>query len=157
MVPARRGQRMPPGAFCIPLECIYPGESSLKVLDDGRRPERTKRSKRAPRDLVSLDKATGAARFFDRMVREIENDLGGRRQLSRIEGELIRAFAGAATTLQYLNVQVALGESSDIDLAGYATIASTMLRIGSRLGLARRPRDVTLTLGQVLRRGADND
>jgi hypothetical protein len=54
-------------------------------------------------------------------------------------------------------VQVALGESSDIDLAGYATIASTMLRIGSRLGLARRPRDVTLTLGQVLRRGADND
>jgi hypothetical protein len=125
----------------------------MKVVDL----KRTKRSKRAPRDLVSLDKATGAARFFDRMVREIENDLGGRRQLSRIEGELIRAFAGAATTLQYLNVQVALGESSDIDLAGYATIASTMLRIGSRLGLARRLRDVTLTLGQVLRRGADND
>jgi hypothetical protein len=90
------------------------------------------------------------------MVREIETDLGGRRQLSRIEGELIRAFAGAATTLQYLNAQVALGESSEIDLAGYATIASTMLRIGSRLGLARRPRDVTLTLGQVLRKGADN-
>jgi hypothetical protein len=124
----------------------------MKVVDL----KRTKRSKRAPRDLVSLDKATGAARFFDRMVREIENDLGGRRQLSRIEGELIRAFAGAATTLQYLNVQVALGESSDIDLARYATISSTMLRIGSRLGLARRPRDVTLTLGQVLRKGADN-
>jgi hypothetical protein len=118
--------------------------------------KRTKRSKRTPRNLVPLDKATGAARFFDRMVREIENDLGGRRQLSRIEGELIRAFAGAATTLQYLNVQVALGENSEIDLAGYATIASTMLRIGSRLGLARRPRDVTLSLGQVLRKGADN-
>jgi hypothetical protein len=124
----------------------------MKVVDL----KRTKRSKRAPHDLVSLDKATGAARFFDRMVREIENDLGGRRHLSRIEGELIRAFAGAATTLQYLNVQVALGEGSEVDLAGYATIASTMLRIGSRLGLARRPRDVTLTLGQVLRKGADN-
>ena len=119
--------------------------------------KRAKRAKRTPRNLVPLDKATGAARFFDRMVREIENDLGGRRQLSRIEGELIRAFAGAATTLQYLNVQVALGEGSEVDLAGYATIASTMLRIGSRLGLARRPRDVTLTLGQVLRKGADND
>ena len=118
--------------------------------------KRAKRTKRTPRNLVPLDKATGAARFFDRMVREIENDLGGRRQLSRIEGELIRAFAGAATTLQYVNVQVALGESSEIDLAGYATIASTMLRIGSRLGLARRPRDVTLSLGQVLRKGADN-
>jgi hypothetical protein len=119
-------------------------------------PKRAKRAKRMPRNLVPLDKATGAARFFDRMVREIENDLGGRRQLSRIEGELIRAFAGGATTLQYLNVQVALGEGSEIDLAGYATIASTMLRIGSRLGLARRPRAVTLTLGQVLRKGADN-
>ncbi len=119
--------------------------------------KRGKRAKRTPRNLVPLDKATGAARFFDRMVREIENDLGGRPQLSRIEGELIRAFAGAATTLQYLNVQVALGEGSEVDLAGYATIASTMLRIGSRLGLARRPREVTLTLGQVLRKGADND
>jgi hypothetical protein len=115
-----------------------------------------KQSKRAPRDLLPLDKATGAARFFDRMVREIENDLGGRRQLSRIESELIRAFSGAATTLQYLNHQVLLGEGSEIDLAGYATIASTMLRIGSRLGAARRPRDVTLTLGQVLRSGADH-
>jgi hypothetical protein len=122
-------------------------------VDLGKRAKR----KRAPRDLMPLDKATGAARFFDRTVREIESDLGGRRQLSRIEGELIRAFAGAATTLQYLNVQVALGESSEIDLTGYATIASTMLRIGSRLGLARRPRDVTLTLGQVLRKGVGND
>jgi hypothetical protein len=110
-----------------------------------------------PRDLVPLDKSSGAARFFDLMVREIEGDLGGRRQLSRIEGELVRAFAGAATTLQYLNHQVLLGEGSEIDLAGYATIASTMLRIGSRLGLARRPRDVTLTLGQVLRKGVGND
>jgi hypothetical protein len=110
-----------------------------------------------PRDLVPIDKASGAARFFDRMVKEIEGDLGGRKQLSRIEGELLRAFAGAATTLQYLNHQVLLGEGSEIDLAGYATIASTMLRIGSRLGLARRPRDVTLTLGQVLRKGVGND
>ena len=52
------------------------------------------------------------------MVREIEQDLGGRRQLTRIQGELIRAFAGAATTLQYLNAQVALGETSEIDLSG---------------------------------------
>jgi hypothetical protein len=125
----------------------------MSVVDLGKRSKR----KRAPRDLMPLDKATGAARFFDRTVREIESDLGGRRQLSRIEGELIRAFAGAATTLQYLNVQVALGESSEVDLTGYATIASTMLRIGSRLGLARRPRDVTLTLGQVLRKGVGND
>jgi hypothetical protein len=83
-------------------------------------------------------------------VRDITSDFGGQRQLSRIEIELIRAFAGAATTLQYLNVQVCLGETSAIDLSGYATIASTMLRIGARLGLQRRSRDVT-TLGVLIR------
>ncbi len=77
------------------------------------------------------------------MIREIEADLGGRQQLTRIQTELVRAFAGAATTLQYLNAQVALGETSEIDLSGYATIASTMLRIGARLGLQRRAYDGT--------------
>ena len=101
--------------------------------------------KRAKRDRRSLplEQATGAARFFDKLVREIETDLGGRRQLTRIQGELIRAFAGAATTLQYLNVQVALGETNEIDLSGYATIASVMLRIGARLGFRRLAKDVT--------------
>jgi hypothetical protein len=101
-----------------------------------------KRRKRTPRDLAQ---ASGASRFFRRMIREIENDLGGRGHLSRIEGELIRAFAGAATTLQYLNLQIAIGESSEVDLTGYATIASTMLRIGSRLGLQRRSIELTPT------------
>ncbi len=42
------------------------------------------KSPKRPRDLVPIDKASSAARFFDRMVREIESDLGGRRQLLRI-------------------------------------------------------------------------
>ena len=93
-----------------------------------------------PRDLVPLDRTSGAGRFFAKMVREIEVDLGAgsRRNLSRIEGELIRAFAGAATQLQYLNHQILLGEGSEIDLAGFSQLASTMLRIGSRLGTTRR-------------------
>jgi hypothetical protein len=108
-----------------------------------------KRRKHAPRDLP-LEKASGSARFFQRMIRDVENDLGGRRHLSRIEGELIRAFAGAATTLQYWNVQLAIGGLSEVDLAGYAHMASTMLRIGSRLGLSRRTVDVTPSLSEYL-------
>jgi hypothetical protein len=93
-----------------------------------------------PRDLAPLDRTSGAGRFFAKMVHEIEVDLGAgrRRNLSRIETELIRAFAGAATQLQYLNRQVLLGEGSEIDLAGFSQLASTMLRIGSRLGTSRR-------------------
>jgi hypothetical protein len=108
-----------------------------------------KRAKRAPRSLP-LEQATDAARFFDRMTREIETDLGGRRQLSRIEGELVRAFCGGATVLRYLNRQVALGEISEVNLSDFATVASTMLRIGSRLGLARRPKDVAPSLPEYL-------
>ena len=111
---------------------------------------KTKRAKRTLRSPPLGPSTGGAGRFFDKTVRDITSDLGGQRQLSRIEIELIRAFAGATTTLQYLNVQVCLGETSAIDLSGYATIASTMLRIGARLGLQRRPRDVT-TLGDLIR------
>jgi hypothetical protein len=102
---------------------------------------KVKKVRRDPRALP-LDQATAAARFFQKMVRDIESDLGGRRQLARIEGELIQAFVGGATILRYLNVQVALGEIGELDLSGYATIASTMLRIGSRLGLSRRAKQV---------------
>jgi len=118
-----------------------------------------KKYKRAPRNLVEIDKASGAARFFDKMVRDIEADYGGRREISRIASELIGAFAGSATALRYMNAQIMLGESiSELDLGAYATLASTMLRIGSRLGLRRIPRDVTnQTLAEILRQGADEE
>jgi hypothetical protein len=60
------------------------------------KPKRARRSRSLP-----MEQATGAAKFFDRMVREIEGELGGRRQLTRIQLELIRAFAGGATVLKY--------------------------------------------------------
>jgi hypothetical protein len=90
--------------------------------------------------LAPIDLNSGAGRFFTKMVKEIENDLGAgsRRNLSRIETELIRAFAGAATQLQYLNHQILLGETEGLDLAGFSQLASTMLRIGSRIGTERR-------------------
>ena len=116
-----------------------------------------KKYKRAPRDLVAIDKASGAAKFFDKMVRDIEADCGGRRELSRVTSELIGAFAGSATALRYMNAQIMLGESiSELDLGAYATLASTMLRIGSRLGLRRIPRDVTnQSLTEILQQGAE--
>jgi hypothetical protein len=98
---------------------------------------------RAPRDLIAIDKTSGAARFYDRMRRDIAGDLGGRRANSRIEAELIKAFCGCATRLEYLNHQILLGDAVDCDVASYSQLASTMLRLGSKLGLQRRGRDVT--------------
>jgi hypothetical protein len=90
---------------------------------------------------------------------DIAADLGGRRNLSRVETELISAFAGAATTLQYLTSKVMLGDDiGKLDLSAYATLASTMLRIGSRLGLSRRQCDITdMTLSYLEQRTATVD
>jgi hypothetical protein len=107
-------------------------------------PELRRTSNLRPRDRMTLNQTSGAGRFFAKMVKEIENDLGAgsRRNLSRIETELVRAFAGAATQLQYLNHQILLGETEGLDLAGFSQLASTILRIGSRLGTSRRTKQV---------------
>jgi hypothetical protein len=88
-----------------------------------------------------LDGRTNAAKLFDRLIADIEADLGGHEQLSTIERALIEAFAGASVTLSHLNTQLALGEK--IDLSDHAQAVSAMVRVASRLGLQRRARDVT--------------
>lgn len=100
-------------------------------------------SRNRPSDLVRLDKSSAAARYYDKMVRDVENDLGGRREITRIEGELIHAFCASATLLRYMNYQIAIGEAfGEIDVASFSTLASTLLRIGSRLGTTRRPKPI---------------
>jgi hypothetical protein len=122
------------------------------VVDINKR----KKRQRASRDLVSIDKSSGAGRFYVRMQREIEHDLGGRPRLSRIELELVNAFCAGATQLQYMNHQILLGEGGEIDLAGFSQLASTMLRIGSRLGIHRVPRDVTPSLQDIIDQQQDS-
>ena len=98
---------------------------------------------------AQLDRRTSAAKAFDKLVADIEADLGGRDQLSTIQLVLIEAFAGAAVTLQHLNTRLALGQ--EIDLGQYAQTVSAMVRVASRLGLRRRARDLTPTLRDLLR------
>ena len=98
---------------------------------------------------AQLDGRTSAAKAFDKLVADIEADLGGRDQLSAIELALIEAFAGAAVTLQHLNTRLALGQ--EIDLGQYAQVVSAMVRVASRLGLRRRARDLTPSLSDLLR------
>jgi hypothetical protein len=101
----------------------------MKVID---------RKRQSSRVLLPLEQTSGAARYYAKMTRDIEADLGGRRELSRIEIELIKGFVGSATRLEYLNHQILLGDAAEADVGNYAQLASTILRIGSRLGLRRR-------------------
>ena len=45
-----------------------------------------------------LDARTSATKAFDRLVADIESDLGGSDRLSAIERALVKGFAGAAVT-----------------------------------------------------------
>lgn len=96
-----------------------------------------------------LDGRTNAAKEFDRLVVDVQADLGGRDQLSAIEVALVEAFAGATVTLNNLNTKLLLGEP--IDLSKHAQAVSAMVRVASRLGISRRMRNVGPTLSDYLR------
>lgn len=100
-----------------------------------------------------LDGRTNAAKLFDRMVADIESDLGGHDQLSAIEISLVEAYAGSYVSLSHLNTQLALGEL--IDLGQLALCVSAMVRVATRLGLSRRQKDIGPTLGELLRADLD--
>jgi hypothetical protein len=87
-----------------------------------------------------LDRRLNSVQQFDQLVADIKADLAG--DLTAIEARLVEAFAGGAVVLDSLNARVLLGQ--EVSLAEFAGIASTMVRVASRLGLQRRTRDVTL-------------
>jgi hypothetical protein len=88
-----------------------------------------------------LDGRTNAAKYFDRVVAEITGDLGGAESITTIERTLIEGFAGATVMLEGINARIALGQPVEPEELSQA--ASTLVRIATRLGLARRARDVT--------------
>jgi hypothetical protein len=88
-----------------------------------------------------LDGRTAAAKAFDQLVREIENDLAADRdQLSAIERSLIEAYAGATIAMQGITSQQAAGQV--IAVSDLALAISAMVRVASRLGEQRRMRAV---------------
>jgi hypothetical protein len=127
----------------LPTACLP--DASAKPVKRRRDKKRT-RPQLLTRD--QLDGRTNAAKVFDRLVADIEADMGGRDQLSTIEAELVEAFVGAAVMMNNLNTRLALGQ--EIDLSEHALSASSMVRIASRLGLQRRQRNVNeLSLDEI--------
>jgi hypothetical protein len=96
-----------------------------------------------------LDGRTRARKAFDRIAAGIAADLGGKDQLTTIQALLIEAVAGTSLTLNDLNTRALRGET--IDLPSYAQAVSTLVRVASRLGTGRVPKDVTPSLGSILR------
>jgi hypothetical protein len=84
---------------------------------------------------------TAWARRFRDVLAEIVSDLGGLDVLSEGQKQLARRAATLCITCERLEGKAAAGE--EIDLTAYGMLTDRLGRTFARLGLKRRPRDVT--------------
>jgi hypothetical protein len=98
--------------------------------------------------LPEVDGRSLVARRYRDISNAILVDQGGADQCSESRLQLIRRFAAAAVLAEQLESKLANGEQ--IDIAQHATLSSTLVRLASRIGIDRMPRDVTPTLAQYL-------
>jgi hypothetical protein len=108
-----------------------------------------------PLTRSALDGRTTAAKLYDRLVLNIQNDLGGADACSTIENTLIEAFAGAAVRVNDQNARMLSGE--EVPIGEIALAISALVRAASRIGLKRVPRDVTPLTLQEIARQIEND
>jgi hypothetical protein len=93
-------------------------------------------------DLLPGVKGTSSsARRFRDLVNGFVVDMGGLDQCSDIKLGLLRRLAATTVQCELLEARMVRGE--EIDIGTLCTLASTTVRISSRLGLERRTKDVT--------------
>jgi hypothetical protein len=99
--------------------------------------------------LPDVDGRSAQARRFRDIVTAIAADQGGLDELAEARLQLIRRFAALAVHAEHLEAKLARGEK--IDMLEHATLSSTLVRIGTRIGIDRRiAKDITPTLGTYL-------
>jgi hypothetical protein len=102
--------------------------------------------------LPGIDgRSTWVRRLRDLVALHIA-DLGGDENISEAERAIIRRAAVIIVELERKEKGFALSEDapSDPELETYQRMANTMRRLLEAVGLQRRPRDVTPSLGQYL-------
>ena len=98
--------------------------------------------------LPGLDGRSASARRFRDLVNAFVADMGGLDCCSEIRLGLLRRLAATTVQAEILEARMVNGEA--IDIATLCTLASTTVRLSQRLGLERRARNVTPSLGQYL-------
>jgi hypothetical protein len=98
--------------------------------------------------IEGMDGRLGPARRFRDILEQIECDVGGIDNLSEGQRQLCRRAATLSFTAECMEVDAVAGRPFDIDLFGQLT--DRLGRCLQRLGLERKPRDVTPTLQSYL-------
>jgi hypothetical protein len=98
---------------------------------------------------TTLDGRTSTSRIFNQLTSQIIQDLGGEQNISAVMRELITSFAASSLLQRDQITRMLAGQEINID--EFAVIAVSLIRASNRIGTERRSRDVTPTLGDLLR------
>ena len=98
--------------------------------------------------LPGLDGRSATARRFRDLVNAFVADMGGLDRCSEIKLGLLRRLAAATVQAELLEAEMVNGEQ--IDIGQLCTLASTTVRIASRVGLERRTKPVLPTVKDYL-------
>jgi hypothetical protein len=98
-----------------------------------------------------LDGRTHARKHFLAVAKGVSEDLGGVDFLSTVQKTLVESFAGIAVLVADTNTRLMRGDK--IDVLAHAQTVSTLVRVATRIGLHRVPRELS-TLSEYLREPA---
>jgi hypothetical protein len=119
-----------------------------KVTKGGRKSYARARVSNGRDILPDVDGRSVIARRYRDVVGAILADQGGEDRCSESRKQLIRRFAAAAVLAEQLEGRLANGEQ--IDITEHSMLSSTLVRLASRIGIDRVPRDVTPSLAEYL-------
>ena len=98
--------------------------------------------------LPGVDGRSVVARRYRDIIGTVVSDQGGAEHLSEARLQLIRRFSAASVLAEQMEARLARGE--EINIQEYSLLVSTMVRVAQRIGIERRARNVTPSLGQYL-------
>jgi hypothetical protein len=98
--------------------------------------------------LPNVDARSAIARRYKDVVSAILADQAGATQCTEARQQLIRRFAAAAVIAEQMEARLINGEA--ISITEHALLASTLVRIARQIGIDRRMRNITPTLGEYL-------
>jgi hypothetical protein len=127
--------------------------SAKRTAFDTRSPRLRSRVTNGKTPFVEADGRGPWSRRWRDVLAEITNDLGGADLLSEGQRQLIRRATTISIACEKMEGEAAAG--AEIDLELYGRLVDRLGRAFLRLGLKRQARDVGPTLGEILRRGIE--
>jgi len=126
---------------------------SAPVVEDSpaartRKPRGRARVSNGASILPGVDGRSALGRRYRDIAEALISDQGGAANLSEAKLQLIWRFAAAACLAEQMESRLVRGEP--IDLQEHATLCSSLVRLGQRIGINRVARDVTPTVAQYL-------